>query len=70
MHYEQLKRRVLAAVRSLSNGVALVFPDGNGAWIAQYRNPPQTAVFRTQALATEHIHRNTSQNTPVIIIDI
>ena len=70
MHYEQLKRRVLAAVRSSSTGVALVFPDGDGAWIAQYRNPPQTAVFRTQALASAYVHRNTPQDTPVIIIDI
>ena len=32
--------------------------------------PPRTDVFKTQALATEHIHRNTPQDTPVIIIDI
>ena len=32
--------------------------------------PPRTDVFKTQALATEHIHRNTTQDTPVIIIDI
>ncbi len=70
MHYDRLRARVLAAVRSSPAGVALVFPDGDGAWIAQYRNPPRTAVFRTQALATEHIHRNTPQDTPVIIIDI
>ena len=70
MHYEQLKRRVLAAVRSSPNGVALVFPDGDGAWIAQYRDPPRTDVFKTQAQATAHIHRDTPQDTPVIIIDI
>ncbi len=70
MHYDRLRARVLAAVRSSPAGVALVFPDGDGAWIAQYRNPPRTAVFRTQALATEHIPRNTPQDTPVIIIDI
>ena len=70
MHYEQLRRRVLAAVRSSPNRVALVFPDGDGAWVAQYRNPPQTAIFRTQAMATAYVHRNTPQDTPVIIIDI
>lgn len=36
MHYDRLKARVLAAVRSAPSGVALVYPDGEGAWIAQY----------------------------------
>lgn len=51
MHYDRLRARVLAAVRSSPTGVALVFPDGEGAWVAQYKNPPQTAVLRTQELA-------------------
>lgn len=51
-------------------GVALVFPDGEGAWVAQYKNPPQTAVLRTQELAALHIRRNTPQQTPIIIIDV
>lgn len=70
MHYDRLRARVLAAVRSSPTGVALVFPDGEGAWVAQYKNPPQTAVFRTQELAALHIRRNTPQQTPIIIIDV
>lgn len=67
MHYDRLRARVLAAVRSSPTGVALVFPDGEGAWVAQYKNPPQTAVLRTQELAALHIRRNTPQQTPIII---
>ena len=66
MHYDRLRARVLAAVRSSPTGVALVFPDGE----AQYKNPPQTAVLRTQELAALHIRRNTPQQTPIIIIDV
>ena len=69
MHYDRLRARV-AAVRSSPTGVALVFPDGEGAWVAQYKNPPQTAVLRTQELAALHIRRNTPQQTPIIIIDV
>ena len=34
------------------------------------KNPPQTAVLRTQELAALHIRRNTPQQTPIIIIDV
>ena len=70
MHYDRLRARVLAAVRSSPTGVALVFPDGEGAWVAQYKNPPQTAVLRTQELAALHIRRNTPHQTPIIIIEV
>ena len=70
MHYDRLKARVLAAVRSAPSGVALVYPDGEGAWIAQYSNPPRTAEFQTVELASSHIRQHTPAATPSIIIDL
>lgn len=70
MHYDKLRSRVLAAVRSAPNGVGMVYPDGGGAWIAQCGDPGRTAVFPTQESATAHIRKRVPPTTPIIIIDL
>ena len=70
MHYDRLRTRVLAAVRSSPSGVALVFPDSESGWIAQYSSPPRTAVFETKELAAFHIRQHVPATAPIIIIDL
>ena len=68
MHYDRLKTRVLAAVRSSPSGVALVILEENDTWAAQYGT--NRSSFPTQATALHFVHQHAPQNTPTIIIDL
>lgn len=70
MHYDKLRSRVLAAVRSAPNGVGMVHPDGDGGWVAQCGEPGRTAVFPTQESAISHLRKRVPPTTPIIIIDL
>lgn len=68
MHYDRLKTRVLAAVRSSPSGVALVILEENDTWAAQYGK--NCGSFNTKAQAMHFVHQHAPQNTPTIIIDL
>jgi len=68
MHYDRLKTRVLAAVRSSPSGVALVILEENNTWAAQYGK--NRGSFPTQATALHFVHQHAPQNVPIIIIDL
>ena len=68
MHYDRLKTRVLAAVRSSPSGVALVILEENDTWAAQYGK--NRGSFPTQATALHFVHQHAPQNVPIIIIDL
>ena len=68
MHYDRLKTRVLAAVRSSPSGVALVILEENNTWAAQYGK--NRGSFNTEAQALHFVHQHAPQNVPTVIINL
>lgn len=70
MHYERLRARVEAAIRTAPAGAAIIVLNDDKTWTALYGTPQTEATFPTEGQAASHIRAHTAPATPIIVIDV